>query len=264
MAVATLRRLTADQVREFRYSGFLVVEDVIPRNDIERLAEHIDLIAAGKASHIPATSIQLEKIFRDGERAVTDQVMSVRKLYNLAVYDEFLWGHVTNPAIVDIMADLFGTDDIKMYLDQVLMKPAEYGATQPWHQDSASWRDIFPMDLISAWCAIDHATTDNGCLHFAPGTHRWGMLSKHQLEPFLPLLGTPEWPIVPAPLRPGGVSFHHSLVLHMSKPNTSGKRRRGYVVHYMRAMSRKDESVTDAPKVPPFKQVRGRSFPGCV
>jgi hypothetical protein len=28
----------------------------------------------------------------------------------------------------------------------------------------------------------------------------------------------------------------------------------------MRATSWRDESVTDAPKMPPFKQVRGRSF----
>ena len=26
----------------------------------------------------------------------------------------------------------------------------------------------------------------------------------------------------------------------------------------------RDEAVTDAPKMPPFKQVRGRSFPGRV
>ena len=61
-----------------------------------------------------------------------------------------------------------------------------------------------------------------------------------------------------------GVSFHHSLVLHQSNANTSGMRRRGYATHYMRASSYKDEAITDAPKMPPFKQVRGRSFPGRV
>ena len=67
-----------------------------------------------------------------------------------------------------------------------------------------------------------------------------------------------------APLRSGSISFHHSLTLHRSGANQSATRRRGYAVHYMRATSFKDESVTDAPKMPPFKQVRGRSFPGRV
>lgn len=65
-------------------------------------------------------------------------------------------------------------------------------------------------------------------------------------------------------MRAGSVSFHHSLILHMSGPNLSDQRRRGYAVHYMRASSWKDEEVTDAPKMPPFRQVSGRSFPGCV
>lgn len=104
----------------------------------------------------------------------------------------------------------------------------------------------------------------HGCLHFAPGTHRWGMLNGRQLEPFLPDLDDGRWPSVPVPLRAGSVSFHHSLTLHSSGPNHSAKRRRGYAVHYMRATSIKDEAVTDVPAMPPFKQVRGNSFPGRV
>jgi len=266
MAVAEpqLRTLTPAQVDKFHINGYLVVENLLTPAEVADLAERADLIAAGKASHIPDTSIQLERIFREGEREVENQVLSVRKLFNLAVYDDLLWGHVTNPKIVDVIADLMGTDDIKLYGDQLFMKPPEIGAAQDWHQDSASWRDILPMDLVTAWTSIDHATTENGCLNFAPGTHRWGMLTRPRLEPLLPDLGTDGWPVRPAPIRPGGVSFHHSLVLHQSNANTSGKRRRGYATHFMRASSYKDEEVTDAPKMPPFKQVRGRSFPGRV
>jgi phytanoyl-CoA hydroxylase len=266
MAVASpqLRALTKAQVNQFRLDGQLIVEDILTAIELEALAAHVDKIAAGQEPHIPATSIQLEKVFRDGEREVVDQVLSVRKLFNLAVYDDQLWGHVTNPKVVDVVADLLGTDDIKLYGDQPFMKPPEIGAAQAWHQDSAAWRDIFPMDLVTAWLAIDHATTENGCLNFAPGTHRWGMLRKEQLQPFIGDLGSSQWPVVPAPLRPGSISFHHSLVLHQSNANTSGKRRRGYACHYMRATSIKHEAVTDAPKMPPFKQVHGRSFSGRV
>ena len=205
MAVAepTLRTLTPEQVDQFHIDGYLVVEDLLTPDEVADLAERADLIAAGKADHIPDTSIQLERVFREGEREVENQVLSVRKLFNLAVYDDLLWGHVTNPKLVDVIADLMGTDDIKLYGDQLFMKPPEIGAAQDWHQDSASWRDILPMDLVTAWTSIDHATTENGCLNFAPGTHRWGMLTRPRLEPLLGDLGTDEWPVLPAPLGPG-------------------------------------------------------------
>ena len=264
MSKPTLRSLSEQQVSQFKLNGFLVVEDVLSAGEVEVLAARCDLIASGGAEHIPETSIQLEKVFREGDRPVTDQVLSVRKLYNLAVHDPVMWDHVCNRKIVDIIADLLGTEDIKMYGDQLFMKAPETGTAQGWHQDSASWRDIFPMDLVSAWTAIDHATPENGCLNFIPGTHRWGMVRKNRLEPFLEDLGSDSWPLTPVPLRPGSISFHHSLALHQSNANRSGKRRRGYAIHYMRATSWKDESVTDAPKMPPFKQVRGRSFPSRV
>lgn len=264
MANEQLRALTEDQVTQFKLNGFLTVESVLSPDEVTDLAKHTDRIAAGQADHIPETSIQLEKVFREGTQVVTDQVLSVRKLFNLAVYDDVMWNHVSNHKIVDIIADLLGTDDIKLYGDQLFMKAPVTGTEQPWHQDSASWRDIFPMDLVTAWTAIDHATLENGCLNFAPGTHRWGMMRREQIDWFLDDIGRKQWPVVPAPLRPGSISFHHSLVLHQSNANRSGKRRRGYACHYMRATSWQDQSVTDAPQMPPFKQVQGRSWPGRV
>ena len=260
----TLRCLPLKQIEQFKLNGFLQVEHVLSAGEVESLAARSDLIAGGNAAHVPATSIQLEQVFRSGEQGFENQVLAVRKLYNLAVYDEVMWTHACNPKIVDIVADLLGTDDIKMYGDQLFMKAPGTGTAQDWHQDSASWRDILPMDLVTAWTAIDPADEDNGCLNFVPGTHRWGMLQKTKVEPLLEDFGSAAWPIVPAPLAAGSISFHHSLTLHQSNANKSGRRRRGYAVHYMRASSYLDESIQDAPKMPPFKQVRGRSFAGKV
>ena len=259
-----LRALSPAAVEEFRLNGFLKVEDVLDPSAVTALGAHADLIATGKAAHIPASSLQLEPVFRDGTTAVADRALATRKLFNMAVYDDLLWAHATNPAVVDIVADLLGTDDIKMYGDQLFMKSPVTGTAQPWHQDSASWRDIFPMDLVTAWTAIDDATLDNGCLRFVPGTQRWGMLNRERLAHLVDDLETAAWPGEPVPVRAGGISFHHSLTLHTSSANSSPQRRRAYAIHYMRASSWKDGTVTDAPKMPPFKQVRGRSFPDRV
>ena len=260
-----LRRLSQEQVQSYQLNGFVEVEDVLTAEEIAVLAERADLIASGQADHIPDECIQLEPVFRTGERDVDDQVLAVRKLYLLNWHDDVMWAHAANPKIVDIIADLLGTDDIKVYNDQLFMKGPQTGSAQAWHQDSDSWRNIFPMDLVSAWTAIDAATAENGCLNFAAGTHRWGRMSPAQIEPHREELGSARVPIMAAPLRPGSISFHHSLVLHCSGANRSAARRRGYAVHYMRATSTIDSSVTDVPKIArAFKQVRGRSFPGRV
>ena len=96
--------LSAVQISEFKQNGFLVVEDVLSREEVATIAARADLIAAGEAEHVPETSIQLEPIFRNGERAVANQVLSVRKLFNLAVYDPVMWEHVVHPRIVAIIA----------------------------------------------------------------------------------------------------------------------------------------------------------------
>ena len=259
-----MHALSPEQFASFRVNGFLTIENVLTDDEVDALAERADLIAAGRAEHVPEKCIQLEQRFRKCEQEITDQVMAVRKLYMLAVHDEVMWQHATNPKIVDIIADLLGTDDIKLYNDQLFMKAPGTGTANSWHQDSQSWCDIFPMDLVSAWTAIDDATLDNGCLNFAVGTHQWGMLTKAATRSLVEELNDGTWPVRAAPLKRGSVSFHHSLTLHRSGANTSAKRRRGYATHYMRATSVKDESVIRTVKVPPFKQVRGRSFPGRV
>ncbi len=260
----SLRYLSKAQVDQFKLNGFLTVEDVLTSDEVDKLANQTDLIAAGKVNHIPSSSIQLEPVFRQGKAVVKDQVLAVRKLFNLAVYDDTMWNHVCHPSIVDIITDLLGVDDIKLYGDQLFMKAPATGSAQAWHQDSASWRDILPMDLITAWTALDTATEENGCLHFIPGTQRWGMMDSSQTQPLRGDFGGEHWPAIASPLQAGSISFHHSLTLHMSKANQSAQRRRGYAVHYMRASSWQDERVTNAPKMPPFKQVQGCSFVGRV
>lgn len=75
------------------------------------------------------------------------------------------------------------------------------------------------------------------------------------------------WPSVPVELKPGSVSFHHSMTMHRSGANTSGKRRRGYAIHYMRATSVPDGDIKRGAKgtmASGYRSVRGRSFEGCV
>ena len=263
MAVTTLNRLTREQVEQYLRDGFLIVEDLLTPDEIATVAERADLIASGQAEHVKLGTVQLEKAFREGDQAVDDQVLATRKLAHIVPEDEVLRAHALNDKIVDVVADLLETDDITLYGDQLFMKPPFHGSAKDWHQDSASFRDIFPMDLVSAWAAIDDATIENGCLWMVPGSQRWAVIPK-SLRPKIEAQFGEVYPTVPVELKSGSVSFHHSLTYHASGPNETAHRRRGYATHYMRSTTFKDPSVTDAPAVREYTHVRGDRIVGTV
>ena len=53
MTQPKLRVLSPEAVDEFQRNGFLKVENVLSADQVATLGEHADLIAAGKATHIP-------------------------------------------------------------------------------------------------------------------------------------------------------------------------------------------------------------------
>lgn len=260
--------LTETQKNSYFRNGYLVIKNLISEEEIEQLKCQSELIGDNKVDHVPISSTQVEPDAKIKSSA--DKNLTLRKLYDIAVYDQIFWKHVVNDKIVDVVAQLLETNDIKLYGDQLFMKNPEVGSEIYWHQDSASWKDIFPKDLITAWTALDNSNLENGCLKFIPGSHRFGTLGldndsrEQKMEKFLPLLDFKQWTVQDIELGSGSVSFHHSLLVHGSGKNLSLKRRRGYAAHYMRALSWKDDRVTDAPLMPEFWQVRGNSYENCV
>ena len=258
-----LRVLTEHQLADFRRDGFLIVEDLVDPETVARLAERVDLIASGAGVAIDGQYIQLEAPFTDAGAGTRRSTTAVRKMYQLARHDGVLREHACGDRLVDAVADLLATDDLKLYNDQLFMKPAHHGGAQAWHQDSQAWLNMFPMDMLTAWTAIDEATVANGCLWMAVGSHRWGLIPDAARERVESLLDG-DWPTAPIELRPGSVSFHHSLTYHRSGANGSPYRRRGYATHYMRARTWYLPELRERPDLLPFLSIRGREFAGCV
>ena len=258
-----LRVLTDRQLADFRRDGFLIVEDLVDPEITTRLAERADLIASGRGTAIAEQYVQLEAPLPDAGAGNRGAATAVRKMYQLARHDEVLREHACAARLVDVIADLLATEDLKLYNDQLFMKPAYHGGEQAWHQDSQAWLNMFPMDMVTAWTAIDEATVANGCLWMAVGSHRWGMIPDAARERVESLLDG-DWPTAPVELRPGSVSFHHSLTYHRSGANHSPRRRRGYATHYMRARTWYLSELRARPDLLPFLSIRGREFPGCV
>src|SRR5436309_374751 len=104
--------------------------------------------------------IQLEKTFQDGTTEHVPRLDQVRKMTQLCYFDEMFQAIAKKPAIVDVVAELIGSANIKLYTDQLMMKPRFHGTVTEWHQDSTAWPFFIPQDHVSCWIALDDATVD--------------------------------------------------------------------------------------------------------
>ncbi|TRY91113.1 hypothetical protein DNTS_020406 [Danionella cerebrum] len=110
-----------------------------------------------------------------------------------------------------------------------------------WHQDMKYWGfDGGPV--LSVWLALDDSLEDNGALQVIPGSHHSGLLPHHQSKRLGNMLSVnqeiPEELVeteksILCPLLAGQMSIHDGLLVHASDPNTSERRRCGYVIRYV-------------------------------
>lgn len=179
---------------------------------------------------------------------------------------DILW----NPAFLVPASQLLG-GSVRFWHDQLFCKPARDGGVVAWHQDYSYWTRTKPMAHLSCWIGLDDATTDNGCIQYVPGSHRWDLLPMtnlaNDMEAIREVLSDEQrkaFKPVPAELRAGQCAFHHPLTVHGSYENRSDRPRRAIVLNVI-----KDGTVADDDK--PLLQgteafavgdpVAGRFFP---
>lgn len=80
--------------------------------------------------------------------------------------------------------------------------------------------------LISCWMPLDTVDVESACMHFVEGGHKHGVLSHSPAGGDVscsrgPMVGIDPERVVAVPLARGGVTFHHGLMPHMTRANTS-------------------------------------------
>lgn len=181
---------------------------------------------------------------------------------------DVLW----NPAFLMAASQLLGDKPVRFWHDQIFYKPAKKGGVVAWHQDYSYWTRTKPVAHITCWCALDDATVENGCLHYIPGSHKWGLLPKPviagELEGIKDFLNDEqkkqfENPQA-APVRAGEAIFHHSLTLHGSGENKSDQPRRAFVINAFADGVTSDSNeplLEGVPVVPKGNKMEGQFFP---
>jgi len=265
--------LTKEQVEQFERDGYIKGDVVLSDDEVEVLRAELDLVMSGQSVKKPV----LNRNLLDGNTEYGMNMVkseTVVQIVNIWMASDAFLKHACNPKICEEIAQLCGTDTLRIWHDQIQYKPPVTGGPTAWHQDHPAWPIIQPADLISAWVALDDAVIDNGCMWMVPGSHKWGDHNRYldstadfkpfHREPHLLPSGV-DTTAVPFEIKKGQVGYHHCLTWHGSPHNRSEMKRRAIAVHYMPDHIRFEPTGRHPMEthiaVEPGKQLVGDSFP---
>ena len=259
--------LTKARLTEYQNNGFLIAENLLNSDEVKALGNRINEAVSGNLPHLPEERFQVEREVTEGKGKTDTYGNSLRKISRLAFNDQVFEHHARNPKILDIVEAILG-EDIKLYQDQLFMKPPKIGSRQKYHQDQPLGFCINPPEMmVTAWTAVDDSTLENGCLWMLKGSHKEGPkrsvnfgIIEEQFE-----AGTLKNQI-PLPMKAGSVSFHHGLIFHSSTVNNSNKARRGYATHYIsgKCTYEHTENCSNMCRNSTTSLMRGKTYLNCV
>lgn len=227
-------RLTDAQVASFHENGFVTGIRILADEQVERLrAELAELL---NPNH-PGRSLFYH--YKSNESVDPSRVLfhALGAWRVTPGFHDLWWA----PAFRMAAAQLLG-GTVRLFHDQLFCKPAHHGGVVAWHQDYSYWTWTTPMAHLTCWIGLDDANTENGCLYYIPGSHRWGLLPvtglAGDMEAVRKVLSPEQLKAfekrVPVILKKGEAAFHHPLTMHGSYENRSERQRRAVVLNVLR------------------------------
>lgn len=215
--------------RQLEQDGFLAVDDVIPRDELDRARALLDGLFNRLASlpsalvrelGDPSSGMQIPEINRP-----TRMLKELRR----------------SPVLERCrsLARNLSRGRARYVFDHAIYKlPGEKSET-PWHQDVAFDPASGAPRELHFWIPLQDVTPANGCMRFVRGSHRLALLAhhapddnhaSHALEAAIDpaSLGT----VVESPIKAGGVTIHYATTLHGSTSNTTSEVRKAWIIHF--------------------------------
>ncbi|MCZ6870848.1 MAG: phytanoyl-CoA dioxygenase family protein [Gammaproteobacteria bacterium] len=245
-------RLSAEQVATFNEAGYLVIPAVFRDDEVREFREEADFIL----ELIVNSSICNERHSNRLDLREVNGHHVVRKIQPINDLSLVLSKASNDPRLLDplrtLMADepvlmeekLNYKQDLGAKFDHLVARPQDDHF--PIHHDWAYYRaQNYPQNILSSAITMDDMTADSGPIQVWPGTHRSSLA--HRVRPLDgDDTGYRDLEVVPGLVDreagvdlivPGGsVLLFHSLLVHASRANESGKPRRLMIYsHYPKA-----------------------------
>jgi phytanoyl-CoA hydroxylase len=224
-------KATSEQLQALENEGYLVIEDLIPREWVEEIRRDLEGLHERIADDPPPG------VHASWEHEVDPNIRrKIKQLMHAELVSPALDRLVRSDEVLDVVEGVLGPD-ISLYHCKLLMKAARDGTITPWHQDYSYWitDDNRPL-MLNCMLQIDDSTLENGCLQMVPGSHKRGLM-EHEREGkvfgrFLPGYFQPREDALPVPMRAGSAIFFGPLVIHGSDANRSDTDRRAVTIAY--------------------------------
>lgn len=236
------RSLTAKQIDQFHRDGFLVVENLLTAEQVERLVDRFEPLFAGEFE---------TGVFPDewhwnpylGQPGAAGQMTGVWRC------DRTVASVVMAPRPAQIAAALEGWSGARLLTDGIWQKPSGAKETTL-HQDSMYINYHTPPGVITCWIALSHAIAGASTIEYVRGSHRWELAKavpefhnqnksyRSDMQRAAQLAGIEHPEVVQLDLAPGSCVFHHGNTWHGSGQNTMDVVRRSMVLAYIPADAR--------------------------
>lgn len=224
---------TSAQRELYRSRGYIVVKGLVPEDELRQLSHKVDRVLDGELRPSLAWRGALPQHFQVSwepameSREDLERRARIRFVFGMARHDPFFRKFNRSPALCGLIASLFGSSGVQnLFGDQLFCKPPG-GVQAAMHQDTAFWPATTPTTM-NLWVAIDPATTQNGCMHVIPGTHRCSF--PHRDDPVQShILDEGQVDMsrqIAVEMGPGDALFMDSGLVHRSYDNHSRKSRR--------------------------------------
>ena len=231
-----MNTLTSVQVEAFNKNGFLLLDNVIPQNQLEKLQAVFEDWKEESRAHTESYGQTFDDRPRfDLEPGHSADKPALRRIASPVEISDIYLEVMRNNRALDAIVDIIGPN--------IKFENAKINSKQPGAATEVKFHQDFPFeahtndDMITVLFFIDDVTEENGPLEVVPGTHK-GPLYEHwhngvftgtvsedvtkKMKPHaLPCYG-------PA----GSACLMHARLLHGSAPNLSDKPRTLFICEY--------------------------------
>lgn len=234
------RRLTEEQVADFRRDGYVVVENAVTPDQLARLRGEIECWVEESRAHTSPfgePTIDGRPRFDMGtEHSAAHPAL--RRVNNPSDISEAYGEVMRDAATVDMVADLVG-GNVKFHHCKINLKLPGSNTAVYYHQDFG-FTPHSNDDVVTALLMLDDVTEENGCLMVVPGSHKGPMVSLFQggtftgrIAPEAESEARRDAVAVTGPA--GSVCLMHTRLMHGSEPNRSARPRGLYICVYSAA-----------------------------
>ena len=229
MTMIEPQALDDETISAYRRDGVVRISGIIGRAEADRFAD-----AASAAVRTASDNA--------AESAIFNQYV------NIWQQDPVLRELTLDSRLAKAATGLAGVP-LRLWHDQVLIKPPHNGAATEFHQDAPYWPHGGSRHALSAWIALVDVPVERGCMTFIPGSQRLRDLRRQDLSDSHDLFrAAPElqWEErLTIPLRAGDCTFHNAYLAHSAAPNLTDDPRIAHVAIYVDA----EATYTGAPHV---------------